>query len=271
MASPPSPLAGKRIVVTRAVEQSNSLCAGLRARGAVVTALPMVEFAPAQDSAPLDAALRDLSKFDWMLLTSQNAVRYIAERSREMGIDLPAAARSLQVGVVGPATAESAEKAGWRVAHVAATHQGVALVEELAGQLRGTRVFLPRSDRANPALPEALTRIGARVTEVIAYRTLAASALEDESRRRIEAGEVDAILFFSPSAVHHLAELVGAERLATLQDRIIFAAIGPVTTAALRASGVERVLIAPDTSVSAILDSLADHWPAKTHAGAKRE
>jgi len=232
--------------------------------------MPLVAFGPPEDPAPLDAALRELVKFDWMLLTSQNAVRALAARCETLGISLAVAAGSLRIAAVGPATAEAAKKAGLQVAHVAATHHGVALAEELGGQMRGCRIFLPRSDRANPALPEALARLGARVTEVVAYRTLAASPAEEAARRQIERGEAEAVLCFSPSAVHHLADLLGAERMRALQERLVFAAIGPVTAAALREAGVGRVVIAPDASVAGILAALLSHWQAQAHAGVRQ-
>ena len=270
MVSGGSALAGKRVVVTRAAEQCEALCRELEAHGATPVVLPLVAFGPPEDAAPLDAALRRLSKFDWMLLTSQNAVRAVAERCETLGISLDAAAGSLRVAAVGPVTAKAAEQAGMKVRHVAAAQQGVALAEELGGRLRGCSVFLPRSDRANPALPETLARLGARVTEVVAYRTLAASPVEDERRRAVGRGDADAILFFSPSAVQQMKELVGAKRMRALQERMVFAAIGPVTAAALREAGVAGVVVAPDASVAGILTALAVHWQGRSHAEARQ-
>jgi uroporphyrinogen III methyltransferase/synthase len=267
--NPSSPLAGKRFVITRAAEQAEALSRALRAHGAIPVLMPLIAFAVPLDSAPFDAAIRKLGKFDWILLTSQNAVRAVAERCRMLGVDLRASGDRLRVGVVGPATGEAAEKVGMKISHSAKTHQAAALAEELGGQLQDATVFLPRSDRANPELTRTLRRVGARVTDVIAYRTIPAPEEQDESRGALERGEADAILFFSPSAVYQMAELLGQERLQALQGRILCAAIGPVTAAALRGIGIERVLVASDTSISGILDSLAEHWQAGTQAEVK--
>ena len=70
------PLAGKRVVVTRAPEQASELIRALEALGAEVLLLPTVGFAPAEDPAELDAAFARLAEFDWILFTSQNAVRF---------------------------------------------------------------------------------------------------------------------------------------------------------------------------------------------------
>ena len=71
------PLTGKRIVVTRAPEQAGELIRELERMGAEVLILPTVSFAPPSDWQPVDSALRAIGEFDWILLTSQNAVRFL--------------------------------------------------------------------------------------------------------------------------------------------------------------------------------------------------
>ena len=72
---------------------------------------------------------------------------------------------------------------------------------------------------------------------VEAYRTLAAPA---EAIRPLavwlEAGEVSAVAFASPSAVKAVVGGLG-ERAALLRD-VVLAAIGPTTSEALRAAGL---------------------------------
>jgi uroporphyrinogen-III synthase len=68
-------LAGKRVVVTRAAEQSESLLTALREQGAIAIALPLVAYAQPDDLRPLDDTIRNLGRYDWVFLTSQNAVR----------------------------------------------------------------------------------------------------------------------------------------------------------------------------------------------------
>src|SRR5262249_3386112 len=157
---------------------------------------------------------------------------------------------------------EALSRSGLPVAYIAGSHRGVALAAELAEQLRHRKVLLPRSDRANPDLPEALRHLGAQVTEVVAYRTLPAAAAQEEVRRILDEDGADAIVLFSPSAVEQMVEVYGGDRLLSMQQRVVFAAIGPVTAAALRHAGVVRVHVAFDTTVSGILDCLAESWQA---------
>src|SRR5258705_3800912 len=82
----PSPLAGKRVVISRAESKPATLAAALRAHGAEVVSLPLIQILPPLDHAPLDCALRSLSTFDWLVFTSQNAVTAVAERLAVLGI-----------------------------------------------------------------------------------------------------------------------------------------------------------------------------------------
>jgi uroporphyrinogen III methyltransferase / synthase len=247
-------------VVTRAIEQTADLLARLTSRGAVPISLPLVSFAPPEDDAPLDAALDQLKSFDWIVFTSANAVHAITTRAETRNRPAPRTEEMPQVAVVGPATKSEATAAGFPVTYVAKTHLGTALAEELGERLRNKSVFLPRSDRANPDLPVALRKLGANLTEVIAYRTFAPA---DTTRARANAvldGEADAILFFSPSAVHNFADLAGRVRLAAAQEKLAVIAVGPITASALREIGVHRISIAADTTTAAVVDALTAHF-----------
>ena len=258
-------LEGKRVVVTRAAEQSKSLVEALKGMGAEPVLLPMVAFAPPDDVSMLDQAIRELRSYDWIFLTSQNALRALRERCDLLRMNLCEAFGDVRVAAVGPATEEAAESEGLRVSYVAAKRQGATLAEELSEQVRGKHVLLPRSDRANPELVERLKQMGAEVFEVCAYKTMRPERDDAETAATIVKGRTDAVLFFSPSAVHHLQELLGHQEFVALSQRSIFAAIGPVTEGALNNAKVERILLARDTSVSAVIEALTDYF---AHAGA---
>ena len=268
-----SALAGKRIVITRAAEHCERLAKKLSARGAIPVTLPLISFADPEACEPLDEAILEIERFDWVIFTSAQAVRAVVARSETLGLELVQKEGRSQVAAVGPVSAEAARGAGLVVTHVAETHSGLALAEELGERLRGRKVLLPRSDRANPELPEALKRHGAQVKEVIAYRTLRASQFDQQVLQRVAAGEADAVLFFSPSAVQHFTELVGREKIGILEKKIALAAVGPVTAGALRRMGVERLLTSADTSAASVLETLERHFAEDlkgSRAGAKQ-
>ncbi len=189
-------------------------------------------------------------------------------------IDLPlvGAMKGVQIAAVGPATAEAAQNAGLEVAYIAKKHQGVALAQELSASVKGKKVLLPRSDRANHDLVEALDRHGAEITEVVAYRTLRPTKDESEKHlAEIDKG-ADAILFFSPSAVHHMQDLLGAARFVILSNSVAFTAVGPVTAKALREAAVQKIVPSPDVHAGAVVNALAEHFSGARQglpAGAK--
>ena len=256
----PTSLVGKRIVITRSAAQSEALARELTARGAIPVVLPLVAFAEPEDFAPLDTTIAEIERFDWMILTSAQAVRALVKRGEETKRGLVGSDSKLKIACVGPVTAEAARQAGLAIEYVAETHTGAGLAEELKGRLTGARVLLPRSDRANPELPVALKRYSAEVSEVIAYRTLRPTAADERNLSQIADGTADAILFFSPSAVHHFAELAGGERLRTLQDTLAITAVGPVTANALREAGVLRAVVAADTTAVAVIEALEKYF-----------
>jgi uroporphyrinogen-III synthase len=265
-------LLGKRVVITRAAEQSQSLLGALRERGAQPILLPMVAFAPPDDLKPLDDSLRGLREYHWVFFTSQNAVRALQERAEFLKISLRDAAGPVRIAAVGPATAEAARDAGLAISYVPKEHNGVALANELKVEVRGSRVLLPRSDRANHDLVETLQHLGAQVTEIIAYKTLRPASDDTHSLKNILQDVPDAVLFFSPSAANHLRELLGRQPFLDLAAKSAFAAIGPVTERALRDAGVQRIIVAADSTNSAILESLASSFVNSGHslpAGAK--
>jgi uroporphyrinogen-III synthase len=267
------PLAGKRVVVTRALEQSQSLVDALRNAGAEPVLLPLVAFAPADNLEELDACLRNSARFDWVFFTSQNALRAVKERCAALELPLDKVFADIKIAAVGPATAEAVTAAGLTVNFISRIHTGVALAEELSAETQKKRVLVPRSDRANPDLIEVLNLHGWQVTPVVAYRTISPNSDSPDLQGSLLHGGADAILFFSPSAVHHLRDLFGTQRFRDLSHQSVFVAIGPVSEAALKAESVGRILLAADTTVAAAIATLSEYFAKagqQQPAGAKQ-
>ncbi len=251
-----SSLESKRIVITRAAPQSEALAKVLAGLGAMPLVLPLVEFGEPENFGPLDAAIAQLDQFDWIIFTSSQAVRAFVARSKDLGASPNPVGSKLRIAAVGPVSAEAVRQAGLSVEYVARTHSGVGLANELGERLRGRGVLLPRSDRANPDLPAALKTHGPQLTV-----------------GRISAGEADALLFFSPSAVQNFAELVGVDHFLRLQNGLAITAVGPVTAEALRHLKIERIVVAADTTSDAVIRALENHFAGAVTpypAGAKR-
>jgi len=253
-------LAGRRIAVTRAPEQAGELARMLEEHGAEVLLCPLVAFERAADSGPLEEALRRLGEFDWLLFTSQNAVRFFEERRREL--EIPLEWGKPRVAAVGPATAKAARELGYDVEFTAEEATGRGLAAGLGEKVAGRNVLVPRSDRARGDLPEVLRGAGASVTDVVAYRTVPAGPEGAEAMERIRAGEVDVVALSSPSAFERLCEQMGMAALAELipQSGMALAAIGPVTAAAIRQAGLPVAIVPSKPSAESFVEALAAHF-----------
>jgi len=274
------PLAGKRVVVTRAPEQAEELVRRLHQLGAEVLLLPAVRFGEPEDSAPLDQAILGLESFDWIVFTSANAVRFLIARCRALRLDRwlgaeaepldsSAKLRAPKLAAVGPATAEALEKEGLRALFVSGTFRGEALAAELGPQLAGKRVLLPRSDRSNDLLPAALRAAGAEVVNVVAYRTSAPGLLSAEAAGAVVRGDVDVLTFLSPSAFHHLADEFGIAALLRLSSRVALAAIGPTTAAAIREAGLPVEIEAREATPASLVAAIHDYYAQRQPSGVK--
>ena len=258
------------MVVTRAAEQAGDLVRALEEQGAEVLLVPSVTFAEIEDKHALDAAILSLFRFDWLLLTSQNAVRFFASRCRELGIDPRVMAGAPpSVAAVGQATADAAQKEGLAVKFVASRNTGEGLALEMREQLLGKRVLLPRSDRAAGELPAALSRGGAQVTDVAAYRTLAVQAPNSAGMEAIRNGRADVITFASPSAFQSFVDQVGANALHNLSGQVVLAAIGTVTARAIGHAGFSAGIVSEDASAAGLVAAIVDWCQHHASSGAK--
>jgi uroporphyrinogen-III synthase len=263
------PLAGKRIVVTRAPEQAQELVVALEKLGAEVFLLPMISFAPPCEWRQLDEQLRKLDFFDAIIFLSKNAVRYIFHRCALLGIKCEMVQANHFIAAVGPGTGQALAEKGVRANYVAKKGTGEPFARELRRALAGRNVLLPRSDRGDERLTNALREIGARVTEVIAYRTMEPAAIDSNILGRVRRGEVDAVVFASPSAVRNFAAVIGAAEISTISARVSFVAIGPTTATAIRDSGACVEIAAEESSPSGIVKALVEHFAQPT-ASARR-
>ncbi len=260
---PPRPLAGRRIVLTRAAGQSGALIAALEALGAETIHLPTIAIAPPAEFALLDRALRAIAAYQGYVFTSANAVRACFARARALGIRLAPAAGAW-ICAVGAATAVALGQEGWHatIVPVAAGSEGV--VAALAPlPLAGLRVFFPRAAAGRELIPRELARRGARLDLVEAYRTVLPAESAERARTLFPAGAaaVAAVVFTSPSSARNLAALLGGDYRERLRG-VALAAIGPATRAELDALGLPTAAEAGEASAAGLAAALAEHWNA---------
>jgi uroporphyrinogen-III synthase len=229
------PLAGKRVLVTRAAHQAGKLSEGLRALGAEPVEVPVLEIQPPESYGPLDAALRNLIDYDWLIFTSANTVNAFAERAHQQGVAL-SAAKLAQVAAIGSATAAAAEKIGLSVSLTPKAYVAESLAAALGPQIRGERILLARAATARDVIPDALRASGAHVDVVDAYRNVLPESAPQLLRAAL-ATPLDAATFTSSSSVTHLAEAAQRAGIPFPFANVPAISIGPITSRTLREFG----------------------------------
>jgi uroporphyrinogen III methyltransferase/synthase len=257
------PLFGRRIVVTHSREQAGELVEMLEERGAESIPVRTIRIAPPQDSGPLEEAVANLARFDWIVFTSANAVDSFM--SRLLATADVRELKGIRLCAVGPSTAAHLQKYGLRVDVTPTEYRVEGLLEALAesGPLEKGRFLLPRADTAREALADELRQAGADVTEVVAYRTTLAQAERDSDRdiyRMLLDRQIDAVTFTSASTVRNFVQIFGKEQAADLLRTTVVASIGPVTAEALQQLGIATTVMPERYTIPELVDALVAHF-----------
>lgn len=255
------PLLGSRILITRPRGQQGPLQQKLEQLGAEVIAIPTIEIAPPDSYDSLDDALRTLATYDWLVLTSANAVEAMADRAKQLGIPIHPPA-SLSIAAIGNATADAIRALGLEVSLVPPRAVAESLAEALAPRAQGKRVLLLRAKVARDILPAALQAAGASVTLAVAYETIIPPSSIDALRNAL-LQPLDAVTFTSASSVHNFRALVGAAAV-SVPAGLKKISIGPITTRALEENGWRADEQAAVASVDALVDAVVVSKAAKT-------
>ncbi|HEV2618447.1 MAG TPA: uroporphyrinogen-III synthase [Acidobacteriaceae bacterium] len=243
------PLAGRRVLITRAPHQALELDERLQALGAETILIPTIEIVPPTSFAALDEALARIATFDWLVLTSANGMRAFAGRAMELKLS----ARPKRIAVVGPATARTAESIGLRVHTMPRVHTAEALAERLLPEARGQRFLLVLAEGAPRTLEATLTAGGAQVFTAAAYANRIPQASLHAIKKLFAKGAraPDAVTFTSASTASHLAALLEAAEV-KLPESVARISIGPITSAALRRLGIPPHAEAAEATIDAL-------------------
>jgi len=255
------PLAGQTIVVTRPREQTEQLVALLEQQGGRIIICPTIIIQPTPDSGELEKAIRERMRYDWVIFTSVNGVRFFSDCARKMGLG-PAvfqAENKPRWAAIGPATAELAEREGFAIDLVPREFVAEGLVEtflERFKNLTGWRFLLPRAERARPHLIRQLQENGAEVREIVTYTTISASKMGLECSSALRSGEVDLVTFTSSSTVDGFFSLLEKEKIDLDVVKTRLASIGPITSQTLTKYGVTPAVEATEYTIPGLVRAI---------------
>ena len=255
--SPPDPLAGRTVLVTRPAERAGSLRQAFERVGARVVSIPTTRFGSPDDPALLARAVERIDVYDWVVLSSVTGVDRLAGELEKTGAGLEGLRRA-RVAAVGPATADALARLGVPEPLTPETYVGESLARAVirstpANRREGARVLVARAQEARPELPTLLREAGFEVDEVAAYATRVHRAARDELTAAVESGDLHWLTFTAASTVRGFVELVGAR---TGGARV--AAIGPVTGAVVRDLGLPLDARASTSTAEGLVDAVVE-------------
>ncbi|MGC5326575.1 uroporphyrinogen-III C-methyltransferase [Brevibacillus sp. SYSU BS000544] len=249
------PLFGKRVLVTRARSQASDLSEQISELGGEAYEFPLVKMLPPKESQPLDDALQNLGKFDWVMFTSPNGVQFFFKRLRELKVDIRT--MKAKIAAVGPKTKEVLEEKGLTVNVLPGEFRAEGLLNSLTGQLNaGEKVLLPRADIARETLPRELQTLGLEVTEVDTYDTVIDAGNVEETVDLLKEKAIHVITFTSSSTVKNFVQAMGDQDLTQLLEGVQIACIGPITADTARQLGLTVDMVAEDYTIQGLVDSI---------------
>lgn len=253
------PLFGKKIIVTRSREQASELTQLLENLGAEVIEFPVIRIVEPADWGPVDASVREIGTYDWLIFTSANGVDRLAKRLVETGLDIRSLAGP-RVAAIGPKTAETLEKLCVRVDFVPTEFVAEAVVEQFPDDVKGKRILLARAGGAREVLPDKLAELGADVTVATVYETVLEDSEADKVRQMLADGEIDIVTFTSSSTVTNFLKLLGGSQ--SVPDSVMVACIGPITAKTAEDSGLKPDVVASEYTIEGLVGSLLEQFAA---------
>lgn len=254
-ASEQQPLAGRRVLVTRAQAQASDLCELLRQQGAEPVEFPVIRIRPLDIRERVAQIAAADFPFDWVIFTSVNGVELFWQALSELG----RAGRpwgSAKVAALGPATAAALEKHGRRVDYCPPRFIAEEFLAAFPEAVEGQRILIPRAREARELIPQELARRGAQVEVLPAYETVPDGTRAAEAAARLARREIDLITFTSSSTVRCFFQLLGPVEL----SGILLAAIGPATAQTLREFGREAEIVAEKHTIPGLVEAIVEHF-----------
>ncbi|MDI6794245.1 MAG: uroporphyrinogen-III C-methyltransferase [bacterium] len=276
------PLFGRSILVTRATAQAGTFKRLLESCGAGVVEFPTIKIVPPASFNGLDQAISRINNYHWIIFTSVNGVKFFFDRLWEKGLDSRELS-GIKIAAIGPSTAAEIEKLHLRVDYqprnefrAESVVEGLkqsggagergsrevagAGVEGLCGSLDKVSILLPRAEEARDTLPTELTKLGAGVDVVTAYRTVQEKNNRAHIERLLAEHKIDVVTFTSSSTVTNFVSAFADRDLTGLLKGVKVACIGPITESKARKLGLRVDIAAPEYTISGLTEAIIDYF-----------
>jgi uroporphyrinogen III methyltransferase/synthase len=255
------PLFGKGVVITRPEKQADDLARLLVKEGANPIHFPTIKIVPPPSWRDLDAAIKNLEEYEWLIFTSANGVAFFFERLLAKKKDIRDL-KGVKICCIGPATAQQVESKGIRVDLVPKEFISEGILESFSGKnLKGKKIIIARAAEARDVLPEGLKKLGAIVDVATAYQTVNSGKKKKELDELFKENQVDVITFTSSSTVNNFIKIMGSDF--KLLKGVKVACIGPVTAAAAKKAGLSVDIHQEEYTMEGLVGALINYFGKK--------
>lgn len=249
-----------KVLITRPRAQADDFAEKLRTAGFEPIFFPVIEIQPIENNVALDRALEKLNCYEWVVFTSVNAVSpTVSPHFLRKWEECPEGTRGGRVTAIGPKTADALRKRGIEPDFIPEEYVADAILPGL-GDVRGKWILLPRAELARRELPEAISKAGGIVHEIIVYRTLPAS-VDPDGLNALKSG-VDVVTFTSAATVENFVAICKQNGLdpLNLPNNPLFACIGPITERAAREAGIQNLVVAKEYVTDGLLEEIVNRY-----------
>jgi uroporphyrinogen III methyltransferase/synthase len=253
-------LKGKKILITRPVEQAKGFIKALKVQGAQPISFPTIRIISPRGWSKVDKAIEHLSGYDTLIFTSVNGVKFFFQRLNEKGKNI-GPLKKLKMVAIGPKTAAAIERRHLRIYIVPQKFQAESIVEALEKTgITGKRFLLPRAEKARDVLPKEIRKRGGHIDVVTVYRTGKGEGNIQEVKELFRKKLIDVITFTSSSTVKNFVELLAEKNISKMIKDSVVASIGPVTAATALSLGIKTDIMPPKYTVPGLVKAISEYF-----------
>lgn len=254
------PLFGRKILVTRAIEQASEFVDLLTLHGAEVIPFPSIKIIPPPSFDALDEAIQNVKRYDTIIFTSVNGVKALRDRLYQLDYDIRIL-KGISLCAIGPRTREEILRLGIKCDFIPAEFKAEGILEELEWRgIAKKRFLIPRALSAREVLPEEIKNKGGIVDVVAAYQTIAPQDKEIEEMLR--KGPIDMITFASASTVRNFVEGMTPKGMASFKNSAV-ACIGPITAQAARKYNLRVDVMPNEYTFPALTEAIVEYYKGR--------
>lgn len=188
--------------------------------------------------------LFNLTAYNWLIFTSQNAVKYFVNKLERAQITLPS---MIKIAAVGEKTAALLKKHGYPIHFIPTVYSADVFIQEFELQSNERALFVRGS------MAKSTIRDGTGADEWTVYETHAHKRYVEDLKESIRNVPNPVVIFASPSAVDVYANEVATS---IAWDQVKIASIGHITTAALAKYGITPSVQPKIYTMQAVIEQL---------------